>query len=69
VPLLRRRDNRVRSIAGQTLGRLAAGASRGTVLNDLDALVAVTHDEHFVTARRIPAPLPSHIVKRGVGPR
>jgi hypothetical protein len=53
VPLLRHRDNRVRSIAGQILGRLAAGASRGTVLNDLEALVAVTHDERFVTARHV----------------
>jgi len=54
VPLLRHRDNRVRSIAGQFLTRLAAaGASRATVLSGFDALVAVTHDERFVTARHV----------------
>jgi hypothetical protein len=54
MPLLRHGDNRVRSIAGQFLNALAAaGASPETVLGGLDALVSVTHDDRFVTARHV----------------
>lgn len=54
APLLRHRDNRVRSIAGQFLTALAAaGASPETVLGGLDALVSVTRDDRFVTARHV----------------
>jgi len=52
-PLLRNRDNRVRSIAGQTLSRMAPGASHDTVLGGLPSLIAVTRDERFVTARHV----------------
>jgi hypothetical protein len=54
MPLLRHGDNRVRSIAGQFLNALAAaGASPETVLGGLDALVSVTRDDRFVTARHV----------------
>lgn len=53
VRLLKHHDNRVRSIAGQILSRLAPGASRDLVLVDVPALIAVTRDERFVTARHV----------------
>ena len=53
VPLLGHKDNRVRSIAGQTLCELAPRASAALVKRDLDKLVKATHDERFVTARHI----------------
>lgn len=53
VPLLKHKDNRVRSIAGQTLCELAPYASAAVVKRDLDKLVKATQDERFVTARHI----------------
>jgi hypothetical protein len=53
MPLLQHKDNRVRSIAGQTLCNLARSASTGPVERDFDALMAATHDERFVTARHV----------------
>lgn len=53
TPLLRHRDNRVRSIAGQVLCNIARSASSVLVEQDLDALVSITHDERFVTARHV----------------
>ena len=52
-PLLRHRDNRVRSIAGQILCSLAQSASHSLVERGLDELMSVTHDERFVTARHV----------------
>lgn len=52
-PLLRHKDNRIRSIAGQALCGLAPSASHSLVERDLDELVAVTRDERFVTARHV----------------
>lgn len=57
LPLLSHADNRVRSIAGQTLCRLAPGADKVAVSHDLHRLVAATKDERFVTARHILASL------------
>jgi hypothetical protein len=53
MPLIHHSDNRVRSIAGQFLSGLAAGASKAIVLGGLDDLVSVTHDGRFVTARHV----------------
>jgi hypothetical protein len=53
MPLLRHKDNRVRSIAGQVLCNLARSASTSLVDHDLVALVSVTRDERFVTARHV----------------
>ena len=53
VPLLGHMDNRVRSIAGQTLCGLAPHASAAVVKRDLDKLIKATQDERFVTARHI----------------
>lgn len=53
LDLLRHKDNRVRSIAGQTLCGLAPSASSRLVGYDLDALIEATRDERFVTARHI----------------
>jgi hypothetical protein len=44
-------DNHNRAIAGQLLCNLAAQDSGDRILGDLPALVAVTHDPKFVTAR------------------
>lgn len=53
LDLLSNKDNRVRSIAGQTLCSLASSASSRLVVRDLDALIEATRDERFVTARHI----------------
>jgi hypothetical protein len=52
-PLLRHKDNRVRSIAGQALCSLAPSASQSLVGGGLDELMSVTRDERFVTARHV----------------
>ncbi len=44
-------DNRQRAIAAQALCSLAASDPQKRMLNDLGALLAVTKDERFVTAR------------------
>lgn len=44
-------DNHDRAIAAQVLCGLAAHDSDGRIEKDLPALMAVTHDERFVTAR------------------
>jgi hypothetical protein len=44
-------DNHMRAIAAQLLCNLAKSDPRGRILNDFDALLAVTRDERFVTAR------------------
>ena len=44
-------DNRQRSIAAQVLSNLAKSDSRQRMLKDLAALLKVTKDERFVTAR------------------
>ena len=48
---LRHKDNHERAIAAQVLCNLAKSDPDGRMLNDLDALIAVTKDERFVTAR------------------
>jgi len=49
---LRSRDNRLRSIAAQLISNLAARSDpEGRILKKLPDLLAVTHDEKFVTAR------------------
>lgn len=48
---LQHKDNHNRSIAAQVLCNLAKSDPAGRMLTDLTALVAVTHDERFVTAR------------------
>jgi hypothetical protein len=53
LPLLRHKDNRVRSIAGQALCGLARSASVRLVMRDLDFLIEATRDEKFVTARHV----------------
>ena len=45
------KDNRVRAIAAQVLCNLAKSDPKGRMLKDFDALLAVTKDERFVTAR------------------
>jgi hypothetical protein len=44
-------DNRQRSIAAQVLGNLAKSDPAGRMLKDVAALLEVTKDERFVTAR------------------
>src|SRR6516225_2095591 len=44
-------DNRQRSIAAQVLSNLAKSDSQQRMLKDLSALLKVTKDERFVTAR------------------
>jgi hypothetical protein len=44
-------DNRQRSIAAQILSNLAKSDPKGRMLKDLPALLRVTKDERFVTAR------------------
>jgi HEAT repeat protein len=51
VAMLRHPSNRVRAIASQLLGNLAASDPDRRILRDLDALLEVTRDERFVTAR------------------
>lgn len=48
---LRHKDNHQRAIAAQLLCNLAKSDPERRLLRDLDALLAVTHDERFVTAR------------------
>ena len=45
------KDNRVRAIAAQVLCNLAKSDPKERMLKDLPALLAVTKDERFVTAR------------------
>lgn len=51
VRLLSRGDNRQRAIASQVLCNLAKSDAEERMLTDFDALLAVTRDEKFVTAR------------------
>ena len=44
-------DNHNRAIAAQVLCNLAKSDPKGRILKDFDALLAVTKDERFVTAR------------------
>lgn len=46
-------DNHNRAIAGQLLSNLAKSDPQGRILKDFPTLLAVTHDERFVTARYI----------------
>ncbi|WP_435021768.1 hypothetical protein TA3x_002549 [Tundrisphaera sp. TA3] len=48
---LSHKDNRLRSIAAQLLCNLAMSDPEGRILRDLDALIGVTRDPKFVTAR------------------
>lgn len=48
---LHHKDNHVRAIAAQVLANLAKSDPRNRMLRDFDALLAVTRDERFVTAR------------------
>lgn len=48
---LRHKDNKTRAIAAQVLANLAKSDSEGRLLTDFGALLAVTKDERFVTAR------------------
>jgi hypothetical protein len=51
VANLRDQDNHVRAIAAQILCNLAKSDPHKRMLKDFDALLAVTRDERFVTAR------------------
>jgi len=51
VNSLRSRDNRQRAIAAQVLSNLAKSDPQQRILKDFDALLEVTRDEKFVTAR------------------
>jgi hypothetical protein len=51
VETLKDKDNRRRAIAAQVLCSLAKSDPQQRMLNDLPALLAVTKDERFVTAR------------------
>jgi len=48
---LKHKDNHVRAIAAQMLCNLAKSDPEKRMLKDFDALIAVTKDERFVTAR------------------
>jgi hypothetical protein len=48
---LTHKDNHVRAISAQVLCNLAKSDSKQRMLKDFDALLAVTKDERFVTAR------------------
>jgi hypothetical protein len=48
---LRHKDNHVRAIAAQVLCNLAKSDPENRMLKDFNALLAVTKDERFVTAR------------------
>lgn len=45
------KDNHVRAISAQVLNNLAKSDPQGRILKDFEALLAVTRDERFVTAR------------------
>lgn len=51
VGLLTHKDNHLRAISAQVLCNLAKSDPQERMLRDLDALLAVTKDERFVTAR------------------
>jgi hypothetical protein len=51
VETLGHKDNRRRAIAAQILCNLAKSDPKQRMLKDFDALLAVTKDERFVTAR------------------
>ncbi|HTP09613.1 MAG TPA: hypothetical protein VMP08_15260 [Anaerolineae bacterium] len=51
VENLHHKDNHNRAIAAQVLCNLAKSDPKGRILKDFDALLAVTKDERFVTAR------------------
>jgi hypothetical protein len=51
VATLEHKDNHQRAIAAQVLCNLAKSDPKKRMLKDLDALLAVTKDERFVTAR------------------
>jgi hypothetical protein len=51
VKALHHNDNHVRAIAAQVLCNLAKSDPENRMLKDFDALLAVTKDERFVTAR------------------
>lgn len=51
VALLRHRSNRVRAIVSQVLCALAASDPEERIVRDLPALLEVSRDERFVTAR------------------
>lgn len=51
VSMLRHESNRVRAIASHVLCNLARSDPERRVVRDLDALLQVTRDERFVTAR------------------
>jgi hypothetical protein len=51
VATLRHKDNHQRAIAAQVLCNLAKSDPENRILKDFDALLAVTKDERFVTAR------------------
>ena len=51
VAMLRQGDNHQRAIAAQLLANLAKSDPQKRMLRDFDALLAVTRDERFVTAR------------------
>jgi hypothetical protein len=51
VANLSHKDNHNRAIAAQVLCNLAKSDPKGRILKDFDALLAVTRDERFVTAR------------------
>ena len=51
VTTLRHKDNHQRAIAAQLLCNLAKSDPENRMLKDFDALLAVTKDERFVTAR------------------
>lgn len=53
ISLLASPDNRVRSIAGQTLSALALSADHRSVSRDLGTILQTTRDERFVTARHV----------------
>ena len=48
---LKHRDNHLRAIAAQVLCNLARSDPEGRMLEDFEALLAVTRDDRFVTAR------------------
>src|SRR4051812_21206615 len=51
IGALGHKDNHLRSIAAQVLCNLARSDPEGRMLRDFDALLVVTRDERFVTAR------------------
>ena len=51
VVALKHRDNHVRAIAAQVLCNLAKSDPQKRMLRDFPALLALTHDERYVTAR------------------